>query len=140
GWLRPSRESLVKDSQEPGRREPTPWLRIDPFLFIGAIGLIACSVYVVGNATQGDIPGNPDYYLVRQAAYGIVGIVFMIALARFDYSRMREWRWGVYAAMIGLILLVLAIGTAAHGSQRWIPLPFFNLQPSELGKVLLVVA
>src|SRR2546423_2754334 len=42
--------------------------------------------------------------------------------------------------MIGLILLVLAIGTAARGSQRWIPLPFFNLQSSEVGKVLLVVA
>src|ERR671932_1551380 len=53
---------------------------------------------------------------------------------------MREWRWGIYATMLGLILLVLAIGSAARGSQRWIPLPFFNLQPSELGKVLLVVA
>src|SRR5204862_2110425 len=132
--------STVKDFHESERRERTPWLRIDPFLFIGAIGLIVCSVYVVGNATQDDIPGNPDYYLVRQAAYGIVGIVFMVVLARFDYSRMREWRWGIYATMIGLILLVLAIGSAARGSQRWIPLPFFNLQSSELGKVLLVLA
>src|SRR5919199_3411578 len=132
--------STVKDFHESEQRERTPWLRIEPFLFIGAIGLIVCSVYVVGNATQDDIPGNPDYYLVRQAAYGIVGVVFMIALARFDYSRMREWRWGIYATMIGLILLVLAIGSAARGSQRWIPLPFFNLQPSELGKVLLVIA
>src|SRR5436305_6624045 len=132
--------ATVKDFHESEQRTRTPWLRIDPFLFIGAIGLIVCSVYVVGNATQDDIPGNPDYYLVRQVAYGIVGIVFMVVLARFDYSRMREWRWGIYATMIGLILLVLAIGTAARGSQRWIPLPFFNLQPSELGKVMLVVA
>jgi rod shape determining protein RodA len=35
---------------------------------------------------------------------------------------------------------VLALGSAARGSTRWIPLPFFNLQPSELGKLLLVVA
>src|SRR3954452_10675390 len=132
--------STVKDFHEAEVRRSTPWLRIDPFLFIAAIGLIACSVYVVGNATQDDIAGNPHYYLVRQAAYGVVGILFMIVLARFDYSRMREWRCGVYATMIGLILLVLAIGTAAKGSQRWIPLPFFNLQSSELGKVLLVLA
>src|SRR3954451_15481399 len=132
--------STVKDFHEAEVRRPTPWLRIDPFLFIAAIGLIACSVYVVGNATQDDIPGNPHFYLVRQAAYGIVGILFMVVLARVDYSRMREWRWGIYATMVGLILLVLAIGSAARGSQRWIPLPFFNLQPSELGKVLLVVA
>jgi rod shape determining protein RodA len=95
---------------------------------------------VVGNATQDDIAGNPNYYLVRQAAYGAVGIVFMIVLARMDYSRFREWRWGVYVTMIGLILLVLAIGSSARGSQRWIPLPFFNLQSSEAGKVLLVLA
>src|SRR3954467_15034592 len=132
--------STVKDFHEAEVRRPTPWRRTDPPLFIAAIGLIACSVYVVGNATQDDIPGNPHYYLVRQAAYGVVGIVFMIVLARFDYSRLREWRWGIYATMLGLILLVLAIGSAARGSQRWIPLPFFNLQPSELGKVLLVVA
>ncbi|HEY0631076.1 MAG TPA: FtsW/RodA/SpoVE family cell cycle protein, partial [Thermoleophilaceae bacterium] len=132
--------ATVKDFRDSQERGPRAFLRIDPFLFLAAIGLIACSVYVVGNATQHDIAGNPHYYLVRQAAYGLVGVVFMIVLARFDYSRMREWRWGIYATMIGLILLVLAIGSAAKGSQRWIPLPFFNLQSSELGKVLLVVA
>src|SRR5437016_845208 len=37
-------------------------------------------------------------------------------------------------------LLPLALGTATRGSKRWIDLPFLKLQPSELGKVLLVVA
>jgi rod shape determining protein RodA len=133
--------STVKDFRDSQERAPrSPFLRSDPLLFIAALGLILCSVYVVGNATQDDIAGNPNYYLVRQAAYGAVGIVFMVVLGRFDYSRMREWRWGIYVTMIGLILLVLAIGTAAKGSQRWIPLPFFNLQSSELGKLLLVLA
>src|SRR3954468_2466741 len=133
--------ATVKDFRDAREAAPrSSFWKIDPLLFLAAVGLIACSVYVVGNATQDDIAGNPNYYLVRQAAYGSVGIVFMIVLARFDYSRMREWRWGIYATMIGLILLVLAIGSAAKGSQRWIPLPFFNLQPSELGKLLLVVA
>src|SRR5215213_907562 len=133
--------STVKDFREPRTRAAAlPLLRIDPLLFIATIGLIACSVYVVGTATQDDIAGNPNYYLYRQLAYGIVGAVLMIGLARFDYSRMREWRFGVYGVMVALILVVLAIGTAAKGSQRWIPLPFFNLQPSELGKLLLVIA
>jgi rod shape determining protein RodA len=133
--------STVKDFREPRERERSmPWLRIDPLLLVAAVGLIGCSVYVVGGATQDDIPGNPNYYLYRQLAYGIVGIVFMLALSRFDYSRLREWRFGVYGVMLALIFVVLAIGTAAKGSQRWIPLPFFNLQPSELGKVLLIVA
>jgi rod shape determining protein RodA len=133
--------STVKDFRDVRERAPArPLLRIDPLLFLAAVGLIGCSVFVVGNATQDDIAGNPHYYLVRQAAYGVVGIVFMIVLARIDYSRFREWRWGIYGTMLGLIFLVLAIGTAAKGSQRWIPLPFFNLQSSELGKLLLVLA
>jgi rod shape determining protein RodA len=133
--------ATVKDFRDSRERAlGVSFLRIDPLLFIAALGLICASVFVVGNATQDDIAGNPNYYLVRQAAYGAVGIVFMIVLARIDYSRFREWRWGIYATMIALILLVLAIGSAAKGSQRWIPLPFFNLQSSELGKLLLVLA
>jgi rod shape determining protein RodA len=133
--------STVKDFREPRERTASfPLLRIDPLLLVATLGLIGCSIYVVGGATQDDVPGNPNYYLYRQLAYGIVGIIFMYALSRFDYSRLREWRFGVYGVMIGLIFVVLAIGTAAKGSQRWIPLPFFNLQPSELGKLLLVVS
>ena len=133
--------TTVKEFREPRERTAAmPLVRIDPLLLVATLGLIAVGVYVVGSATQDDIPGNPNYYLYRQLAYGVVGIVFMLLLSRIDYSRLREWRYGVYGTMIALILVVLAFGTAARGSQRWIPLPFFNLQPSELGKVLLVVS
>jgi rod shape determining protein RodA len=133
--------TTVKDFREPRERVAMmPMLRIDPLLLLATVALIACSVYVVGSATQDDIPGSPNYYLYRQLAFGVVGLVFMYGLSRVDYSRFREWRFGVYGTMIGLILVVLAIGSAAKGSTRWIPLPFFNLQPSELGKLFLVVA
>src|SRR5918912_841202 len=133
--------ATVKEFSEPRERAAVlPMLRVDPLLFLAGVGLIACSVFVVGNATQDDIPGNPHYYLSRQVAYGLVGIVLMLGLSRVDYSRLREWRFGLYGAMIGLILIVLAFGSTTRGSTRWIPLPFFKLQPSELGKVLLVVA
>ena len=133
--------ATVKEFHEPRARAfSSPLWRIDPFLLLGSLGLVAASVYVVGTATEGDIPGDPHYYLVRQAAYGAVGVILMLVLARFDYSRLRELRFAIYGATIALILLVTAIGSQTRGSQRWIPLPFFNLQPSELGKVLLVVA
>src|SRR5437667_5809238 len=116
------------------------WLQLDPLLMVATLALIALGSYVVGTATHNDIPGNPDYYLTRQIAYGEVGALLMLLLARFDYSRLREWKLGIYAATIGLILLTLALGTATRGSKRWIDLPFLKLQSSELGKVLLVVA
>ena len=115
-------------------------LRIDPLLFVAAVALIVCSVYVVGKATQDDIPGDPNYYEFRQAIYAVVGVALMMLIARFDYSRLRELKLGVYAVMIGSIVLVYALATATRGSKRWIDLPFFKFQPSELGKVLLIVA
>jgi rod shape determining protein RodA len=69
-----------------------------------------------------------------------VGLVLMVLLTRLDYSRLRELKYGLYGAMIGLILLVLALGTAARGSRRALALPFFSFQPAELGKLLLILA
>jgi rod shape determining protein RodA len=64
----------------------------------------------------------------------------MLLMTRFDYSRLREFKLPIYGALIGLNLLVLGLGSVARGSRRWIDLPFFRAQPSELGKVLLILA
>ena len=113
--------------------------RLDPILLFAGIALIAFSIYTLGVATADDVPGNPYYYVVRQSIYAVVGIALMFGVARIDYSRFRELRVGIYTAMIGLIVLVLMLGEATRGSRRWIDLPFFTFQPSELGKVLLVI-
>jgi rod shape determining protein RodA len=129
----------VQRFEEPRAPSLASLFRFDPLLLLAGIGLIGCSVFVLSAATQDDIPGNPYYYVIRQGVYGGVGVLMMLLLAHFDYSRLRELKLGLYGAMIGLILLVFALGAAARGSQRWISLPFFNLQPSEVGKVLLIL-
>src|SRR3954452_21110335 len=95
--------SQVKSFEDAKPRFGMWWLQLDPLLLLAALGLIGFGAYVVGNATHGDILGNPDYSLTRQIAYGAVGLVLMMLLARFDYSRMREWKLGIYGATIGLI-------------------------------------
>ncbi|MFL6194138.1 MAG: rod shape-determining protein RodA [Thermoanaerobaculia bacterium] len=126
----------VQDFRPPARHG----LRFDPLLLLAAVGLMICGVYAVGKATSDDIPGDPRHYVYRQVAYGVVGIVLMLLLSRFDYSRIREWKTGLYTLLIGSILLVLALGGATRGSKRWIEFPFFRFQPSELGKILLILA
>ena len=115
-------------------------LRIDPLLLLATLGLVAASLYTVRIGTTGDVPGQPNYYLYRQLAYVGVGLVLMLLLSRFDYSRLRDWKFGVYGLMIVSILAVYALGFSARGSQRAIEFGFFNFQASELGKLLLVVA
>ena len=130
----------VKGFRDQERRQHGPWLRLDPLLMLAAVGLIAASVYTLGTATLGDIPGEPYHYVIRQAAYGAVGLLLMVGLARFDYSRLREMKLGFYFGAIALILLTLLVGTTTRGSKRVIELPFFEVQTSELGKVLLILA
>jgi rod shape determining protein RodA len=117
-----------------------PRLLLDPWLLLATVGLIACSLVTIKGATRNDIPGSPSYFFERQLGYALVGLVLMLALTRLDYSRLREFKLLIYGALIGLNLLVLGLGSVARGSRRWIELPFFRFQPSELGKVLLVVA
>ena len=127
-------------SVRPVRQRGPSLLRIDLLLFLAAVGLIACSIYTLGTATQDDVPGSPYHYVIRQSVYGAVGIALMLGLARFDYSRIREWRLGIYTVLILSIVAVLGLAAATRGSKRWLELPFFRFQPSELGKVLLVLA
>ena len=115
------------------------FVRIDVLLLLAVLGLVACSLYTIGTATQDDIEGSPYHFVIRQAAYCAVGIGLMLLMSRFDYSRLREWRAGLYGLMIAGILVVYALGSVSRGSKRAIELPFFQLQTSELGKVLLIV-
>ena len=115
------------------------FVRIDVLLLLAVLGLVACSLYAIGTATQDDIEGSPHYFVIRQAAYCTIGLGIMFLISRFDYSRLREWRAGLYGLLIAAILVVYALGSVSRGSKRSIELPFFQLQTSELGKVLLIV-
>jgi rod shape determining protein RodA len=114
-------------------------LPFDPLLTVAAVGLAICSLVTLNGATRGLVAGQPHYYTERQSVYFVVGLGLMIALARIDYSRLRELKYGFYATLIGTIILVLGLGHAARGSVRAISLPFFSFQASELGKVLLII-
>jgi rod shape determining protein RodA len=112
----------------------------DGWLLVAAFGLIAFSVFTLAVATPDAVQGQPLYFAIRQTLYALVGIVLMLAVAKVDYSRFREIRVGIYSLMIASICLVLVFGAAARGSRRWIELPYFRFQPSELAKLLLIVA
>jgi rod shape determining protein RodA len=113
---------------------------MDGTLALSAIALAVFSVFTLSQATTGDVPGSPNYFTDRQAIYAGLGIVGMYLLTRVDYSRFRELRVGIYTFLCVSISLVFVFGFAARGSRRAFDLPFFSFQPSELGKLLLVLA
>jgi rod shape determining protein RodA len=112
----------------------------DGWLLAAAGGLIVFSIFTLAVATPDAVQGQPLFFAIRQSLYAVVGIALMLAVARVDYSRFREIRVGIYSLIIGTIVIVLMFGAAARGSRRWIELPYFRFQPSELAKLLLIVA
>jgi rod shape determining protein RodA len=115
-------------------------LPLDPLLTLAVVGLGIASAMTLGTATREAVPGDPGYYVTRQVVYLVVGLILMVVLARIDYARLRQLKYGIYALLILSILAVLGLGHETKGSTRAISLPFFSFQASELGKVLLTLA
>ena len=131
---------IQRGSETAARTPSRPRLPLDPLLLLATFGLVVCSVVAIDGATRNDVPGAPDYYTHRQIGYAVVGTLLMLAISRFDYSRLREFKLGIYGLMVALNVLPLLLAAATRGARSWIALPFFRFQPSELGKVLLIVA
>lgn len=113
-------------------------LPFDPLLALATVGLMIASVVSL-RATTG-APGSAHAFAERQAIFFAVGTVLAIVLSRIDYSRLRELKYGIYVFTIVTILFVALFGGETNGTRRAIQLPFFEVQASELGKVLLVVS
>jgi rod shape determining protein RodA len=128
----------IRPVEESAPARPRALFMLDPLLMLATLGLVACSLITLHVATRGQALG-PSYYVERQALYAAGGLILAILLSLFDYSRLREYKYFLYGLMI--VLNVVVLGTSPiNGARRWIPLPFFQFQSSEFGKILLILA
>ena len=82
---------------------------------------------------------NPLWFLNRQLTWIGIGLVAMLVTAAVDYNRWRKFAWLLWIVAVVLCALVLVpgIGKMINGSRRW--LQFGSIQPSELGKVAVIL-
>jgi len=113
---------------------------LDWLLILGVAGLIAVGLWAISGVTRFDVGGNPEYYLKRQIAYVCVGVFALVIGLLVDPDVYRRFWRPIFFSTIGLIAIVLVVGRAARGSTRWINVGFFTFQPSEFGKLLVVLA
>ena len=114
--------------------------RLDWVLLLAAATLLGYGLWAIAGITRFDVPGNPDYYVRKQAiaaALGVAGMLVAIAIPPALYQR--HWRF-LYGGTIGVMVFVFAFAEAVRGSKRWIDLGPFQFQPSEFGKLLFVLA
>ncbi len=114
--------------------------RLDLVLLLAAGALVGYGLWAVSGITRFDIPGDPNYYVVRQAIAAAVGGVGLVIAAVIPTSFYRRYWRAVYVGAIGLMVVVFAFAEAIRGSKRWIDIGPIQFQPSEFGKVLFVLA
>ncbi len=108
-----------------------------PWLFVLLLGAVAGVGYVALYSAGG---GAPEPYASKHALRFGFGLVMMLSIALVDIRIIARFAWVGYAIGIGLLVLVAVHGQVGKGAQRWIDLGPIQLQPSELMKILLVLA
>lgn len=124
-------------------------LRIDWFMFAIAAGLALFGSVMVYSASAmislKETANNPDgptqfQYFFKQVGFTVVGLIVMYIASKVDY-RIFNNKLIVYGLVgITILLLVVVLGfPAINGARRWIRVPGFSLQPSEIAKVVLPI-
>jgi rod shape determining protein RodA len=107
------------------------WGLIAVICTIGAIGF--AMLYSAAN-------GSLDPWALRQMLRFGVGLVILLAIAMVDVRFWLKSAYRIYGAVFFLLVYVEIAGEIGMGAQRWIDLKFFQLQPSEMMKIALVLA
>lgn len=81
-----------------------------------------------------------NHYYARKQMILVMASLVVLALGTFvDYRDLVNLSPTLYGITGVLLVVVLFFGKTVNGSTRWIPLPFFDLQPSELAKVTMIL-
>jgi rod shape determining protein RodA len=112
----------------------------DAGLCAAVFGLLAISIYLLMTAIT-NVHGEIDQtYGWRQLVFACIGLVGAVFASRVDLELLRRYWTTLYLTALGSIAVVFLLGTAIRGSRRWIEAGPVNLQPSETGKVLVILA
>jgi cell division protein FtsW len=109
-------------------------------LVVALIGFGVVMVYSA-SAVQATLHmHDPQFFLKRQAAYGVLALVSLFAASRVDYHRLYKLTYPVLAT-VGLLLTlcVIGFGHSGGGATRWLSIGPVHVQPAEMAKLAIVL-
>ena len=108
---------------------------LDYILLISVILLSVLSVFVMYSTDGGEILFHTKNHFVKLAVF----FPLMIFIAFFNIKFWHNFSYLIYFIVILLLIYVSFFGIKSSGSQRWMDLYLFVLQPSELMKVAIIM-
>ncbi|MBI2150158.1 MAG: putative lipid II flippase FtsW [Acidobacteria bacterium] len=117
-------------------------LKPDRILFLVTLALVGFGVAMVFSSSAivaKEKFGDPNYFAFKQLVSATLGLAVMFIIMKLDYHAYRHPAvvFPALAASVALLVLVFFLGTVAN-THRWIQLPGFSVQPSELAKLPLI--
>ncbi len=109
------------------------WVLLLLVCLIAAIGIV--NLYSAASSLPGG--GTPVY--LKQIYWLAIGLAIAALVCAFDYRHLQHFGIVGYGLTVLLLLVVLVAGKTSMGATRWIHLGFFNLQPSEIMKLVLII-
>lgn len=115
------------------------------FILLSAVLLLVCfGVVMVYSASSYNAQvnyGNEFYYAIKQIIGVALGLIAMFVCAFTDYHFLLKLRYPLLIISFVLLLLVFVpgVGVENYGAKRWINLPFFTIQASEIAKFGFIV-
>jgi len=108
-------------------------------LILISIGLFFISISSLFEAQKSI--GNPYFFIRKQILWIFLGTIVMYLMSKISLNFLRQNSFYLYLISIILLIIVFipGIGQKALGASRWINLGFFNLQPSELFKLIAII-
>lgn len=103
-----------------------------------AVGIAIIGLFAVYSATFTSQGPSSLYY--KQLLWIAAGIVVMFLAIIPDYHTIGRFAYSLYIVSIVLLVLVMVVGRAGMGAQRWLSLGPIAFQPSELAKLAVVLA
>ncbi len=107
------------------------------FLVLFGVVMVYSASYYFARRTY----NNQYFYLIKQLIGFILGFFFLNVLRNIDYNKLKKF--GLISVIVSAILLILVfipgLGVENYGARRWINLPGFTLQPSEIAKFSFVL-
>ena len=110
------------------------WILLSVLIIIGFMSVL--NLYSAAYSIR-SMGGSQIY--VRQICWYAIGFLILLLMTTFDYHLLERFAYPLFFVSLVLLVVVLKIGKVTHGSQRWLSFGYFNVQPSEMVKISLVV-
>ncbi len=114
------------------------FLHFDPILMFLILLVFCMALFNLYSASFPYVGSRMAPWMKQAVFSGGMLVMFFMVLC-LDYKYLHNLNYFIYFGVIGLLILADIIGATKGGSQRWIDLGVFNLQPSELAKIAMVI-